>query len=119
MSHYASFDEKQVQAALDTLKAHHDHIAQAANFAHPAEAHLEAIGELSVSAGCIKVTVEDGQICLQIPVIGKKCINVSKLLPNGTAAEACLHICGIFPPGAKVTLSVAGHVMLTKVFGKC
>ena len=37
------------------------------------------------------------------------------------AAQACLDICTTWkiPTGVKITISIAGHVVLTKVIGKC
>lgn len=79
-----------------------------------------AEGGLKVSAQCISVTVQNGQVCLNLPLgIGSVCLPVPTWVPNGTAAQACLDICtkwGI-PCGVEVTVSVAGQQVVQKGFG--
>lgn len=70
---------------------------------------------------CVSVTVNNGQVCLNVPVAGSVCIPVPASFPNGTAAQACIDLCKRFgiPCGAKVTVSVLGQVIATKGFGCC
>ncbi len=121
MTTYHEFDEVKVREALDAIKANGD-LAEATYARDLAEggAHF-AEEEYSVLAQCISVTIENHKICLNLPVVGKKCITIPINLPNGTAAQACLSICTHWriPTGVKVTVSVAGHVVVTKTFGKC
>lgn len=117
MTTYHEFDKHKVDAAIATIKAHGElaHGFAAADAAHPYVGN-----EVSVFAQCIDVVVAGGKICLKIPIFGNVCLPIPTPFPDGTAASACLSICGSFiPTGVKVTVSIAGHVVLTKVFGKC
>lgn len=119
MATFHSFDDKAIEAALDAARAHYEAPAIEAN-----RRELNPIddGHLRVAAQCISVTVEDGKVCLNLPLgIGKFCFNIPSIIPNGTAAQACLDICTTWgiPTGVKVTISVAGKVILEKSFGKC
>ena len=119
MATYHKFDESAVKAALEAAKNHYDH---AAIQAQGANASISDDGHLAFGAHCISVEVEDGKICLELPVgIGKVCLPIPKIIPNGTAAEACLTICthwGI-PTGVSVTVSALGKVIVKKSFGSC
>jgi hypothetical protein len=116
---YHEFDPQAIQHALDAAKAHNEHLGfTGAN----ANMSLAAGGEFSISAQCISVTTADHKICLNLPLhIGRVCLPLPVSVPNGTAAQACLSICTTFgiPTGVKVTVSVAGHIVITKSFGKC
>lgn len=111
-----SFDDKKIALAIEAAKLHADTVNTASQSGDP----VLADGALTVSGGCISVTVKDGEVCLKLPLgIGKKCLPVPAWIPNGTAAEACLHICtkwGI-PCGVEVTVSVAGAQIVKKGFG--
>ncbi len=119
MAKVHEFSAEAVQRAIDTAKAHqdlHQDLLGANQLSHA------SAGELSVRAECISVTVDDGKICLNLPLgIGKYCLPVPTIFPNGTAAQACLDICTRFgvPTGVKVTVSIAGNVIFTKSFGLC
>ncbi|GGX64075.1 hypothetical protein GCM10007385_36610 [Tateyamaria omphalii] len=110
------FDNDAVAAALEAARAH---------YADKADAMAESVtedGHLAMAAGCISVTVENGKVCINLPLgFGKYCFPIPSIIPNGTAAEACLHICTTWgiPTGVKVTISVAGKVIVSKSFGKC
>jgi hypothetical protein len=74
----------------------------------------------AAAGACISVTVNNGQVCLNIPIYGSVCISVPSWVPNGTAAEACIDICSKFLPcGVKVTLTVAGVVVASQSWGCC
>ena len=119
MAQYHSFDDKAIASALEAAANHYDHTKLRAQ---GLAGGLADDGHISLDAACISVTVEDGKICLNLPLgIGKVCLPIPSIFPNGTAAEACLHICTTWglPTGVKVTVSIAGKVIVQKSFGKC
>lgn len=118
MATYHSFDEKAVASALEAARNQYNPAELAAK---GAKADLADDGHLRIGAQCISVTVEDGKICLNLPIVGKHCLPIPSIIPNGTAAEACLSFCTKFgiPVGVRVTVSVAGNVIITKSFGAC
>lgn len=68
------------------------------------------------------MVVDGGKICLELPLgLGRFCFPIPPVFPNGTAAQACLSICTTWgiPTGVRVTVSIAGNVILEKTFGKC
>ncbi|GIX17867.1 MAG: hypothetical protein KatS3mg119_2053 [Rhodothalassiaceae bacterium] len=78
-----SFDERRIQEALDTARAHHEKLALEVS---PAGLPQDT-GELAVSAGCVSITVENNQVCLNLPLgIGHYCLPIPVSIPNGTAA---------------------------------
>lgn len=118
MADYPSFDQAKVDAAMAAIKAHAsaDGLNASADdgFAHA------AAGEFSVFAGCVTVTIDNGQVCLRLPdPFGSICIPI----PGGFSgqAQACLDICSTFgiPHGVKITISINGQVIVTKVVGIC
>ena len=116
---YHEFDSKAIEGALAAVRAHNDTEGMVAS-----GGKLSALagGEFMVSGGCISVTVGNHKICLNLPLkIGKICIPIPLSVPNGTAAQACLHICTFFgiPTGVRVTISALGHVIVRKTFGRC
>jgi hypothetical protein len=116
---YAEFDTAAIDAALKAAQQHNTHMGVTA-FDHTMD--LSMGGEMSISAQCISVTTQNHAICIDLPFkLGKKCLPIPFSFPDGTAAQACLSICTTWgiPTGVKVTVSIAGHVVLTKSFGKC
>jgi hypothetical protein len=114
-----SFDQKKIAAVLEAARSQYDSdmLAAQADKINPYDD-----GHLSLLAECISVTVENGKICLNLPLgIGKYCLPVPSIIPNGTAAEACISICTTWgiPTGVRVTVSVAGKVIISKTFLKC
>lgn len=119
MATFHEFDQKAVDAALEAARAHYD---QDALKSRAEGGVLADDGHLSLAASCIAVTVENGKVCLSLPLgIGKVCLPIPSIIPNGTAAEACLSICTTWgiPTGVRVTISVLGKVVVQKSFGKC
>lgn len=119
MATYHSFDEAAINAALEASRGHYDAGDLAAQ---GLKGSIADDGGLHIAAGCISVTVENGKICLNLPLgIGKVCLPIPSIIPNGTAAQACLSFCTRFgiPVGVKVTVSVAGIVVVQKSFGLC
>lgn len=115
-SNYPSFSSEAINQALEAAQRHsRERMPAAAN----AETALED-GTLKISAQCISVTVQNGQVCLNLPLgLGSVCLPIPAIFPNGTAAQACLDICtkwGI-PCGVEVTVSIAGHVIVAKNYG--
>lgn len=110
------FDAKKIEQALETAQRHND--ALRATVKGKTVALTD--GALGISGGCISVTVQNGQVCLNLPLgIGSVCLPVPSWIPNGTAAQACINICtkwGI-PCGVEVTVSVAGQQIIQKGFG--
>jgi len=79
-------------------------------------------GRLEMLANCISVDVKDGQVCLNLPLgFGGVCLPIPDVFPNGTAAQACLHICSKWgvPRGVRATVSIAGQLIVDKKYGKC
>lgn len=119
MATYHSFDEQKINEALQSVQDHH---AEMKLDSVNATTDISAISHAQIAGGCISVTVENGKICLNLPLgIGKVCLPIPSSIPNGTAAQACLHICttGPFPTGVKVTVTVAGITVVSKSFGRC
>ncbi len=111
-----NFDDKSIEAALEAARGHYKGNIDASAVSPGEDGHL------ALAAGCISVTVENGKVCLNLPLgFGKYCFPIPKIIPDGTAAEACLHICTTWgiPTGVRVTISVAGKVIVSKSFGKC
>jgi hypothetical protein len=127
-TNYQAFDEKAINDAIASVKAQPDPSGAAAApvaaaaAAAPAKLKLPDSGQLFLAAQCISVTVNNKQICLNLPLgIGKVCLPVPSWVPNGTAAEACIGICTTWkvPTGVKLTVTVAGKVIIQKTWGKC
>lgn len=119
MSEINSFSEESVQQALAAAKAHNEATGLAATHTNLS---LSSGGEYSVLAQCISVTVNNHQVCINLPLgIGHVCLPLPISIPSGTVAQACLSICTTWgiPTGVKVTVSALGHVIVTKTFGKC
>ena len=119
MATFHSFDDRAIAAAMEAAASMYDDQALAAK---SREIDPFDDGHISIAAGCISVTVENGKICLNLPLgIGKFCLPIPSIIPNGTAAEACVSLCYTWkiPTGVRVTISVAGKVIITKTFLKC
>ncbi|MDN2579334.1 hypothetical protein [Aquibium sp. ELW1220] len=119
MASYPEFDSRQIQAALDAAREMHD--VASLQRAGP-ETAVPDDGHIQIAGGCISVTVSGGKVCLNLPLgIGSVCLPVPAFVPNGTVAQACIHICTTFgiPTGVTLTVSVAGNMIVQKSFGKC
>ena len=115
---HPSFDSKAIEHAIETAQRH--------GKAVQAKAGGHAIGtdngELKVSAQCISVTVQNGQVCLNLPLgLGSICLPVPSWVPNGASVQACLDICTVWgvPCGVEVTVSFNGQRIIQKGFGCC
>jgi hypothetical protein len=118
---FYEFDQSAVDAALEVARRRHDNHAAAKNLT--AQSALPAGGgHVAVAAQCISVTVENNQVCINLPLgLGKHCLPLPVSIPNGTAAEACLDVCTKFgiPTGVKVSIKVAGSTVISETFGIC
>lgn len=118
MATYHEFDQKAIASALQAASEFHDR----EKLAKSNELNAFDDGHLSLAAGCISVTVDGGKICLNLPLgIGKICVPIPPIFPDGTAAQACIHICTTWgiPTGVRLTVSIAGQQIVNKTFGKC
>lgn len=116
---YHEFDQKAIDSALEAVQRHYEpgYLAEPANTILPIDD-----GHLHIAAGCISVTVGNGKICLNLPLgIGKYCLPIPSIFPDGTAAQACISLCTTWgiPTGVRITISVAGKVIIEKTFLKC
>lgn len=119
MENYPGFDQEKIDHALEAANRHNDTVGLRTSDGSP---NIMGGGEYSALAECISVTVKNNKICLNLPLgIGSVCIPIPLSVPDGTAAQACLHICTTWgiPTGVKVTVSVAGVQIVSKTFGKC
>jgi len=124
-SNYPSFDQKAITEALEAGQRHGKNL-RAVSDAGAAGGAGQSItldnGELKLSAQCISVSVNNGQVCLNLPLgIGSICIPVPSWIPSGATVQACLDICtkwGI-PCGVEVTGSFNGTRIFQKGFGCC
>jgi len=55
------------------------------------------------SVACVTGSVENGSICVNLPMVGKKCVAVGTHVADGASASVCLE--QVFP------LKVCAHVM--------
>jgi hypothetical protein len=121
-TNYHAFDEKALNEAIASVQT----LGEAHGFAEAGGqplANLAESGEMFLAAQCISVTVNNHQVCLNLPKpISKSiCLPIPKFIPNGAKLEACIGICYIWkiPSGVKVTVSFNGKVIVQKSWGKC
>jgi len=116
MADTPSFDSKRIQNALDAAaKTHNERETNSSALSF-------ATSDISISGGCISVTIKEGKVCVQLPLgLGNHCVSLPVQFPDGTVANACIHICTKFgiPTGARLTVSVAGEQVYSESFGKC
>ena len=121
---YHEFDDQAVTEAIATARASHQESTGAPVDSAAAEApvSLSDSGALEIAAQCITVTVANKKICVRLPLgIGNVCLPVPGFVPNGQAAQACISLCTTWgiPTGVRITVTVAGQVIIRKTFGKC
>jgi hypothetical protein len=119
MATFHEFDEKAIASVLDAARSLYDQkkLEESSRTINPIDD-----GHIRFAAQCISVTVDNGRICLNLPLgIGKFCLPIPSIFPNGTAAQACIDVCTTWgiPTGVRVTVSVAGKVIVEKTFLKC
>ena len=116
---YHEFDTKAVDEALSAANEHNEGFAVTAA---DSSMTLAGCGEFEVRAQCLSLVIQNHRVCLRLPLgIGNICLPIPVGIPNGTAAQACLSICTTwgFPTGLRVSVSVAGHTVIRKTFGRC
>lgn len=124
---YHEFDEQAVTEAIAAARESHLESTGAtaegaAAVAAEAPANLSDSGALEIAAQCITVTVANRKICISLPLgIGRVCLPVPGFVPNGKVAQACISLCTKFgiPTGVRITVTVAGQVIIRKTFGRC
>jgi hypothetical protein len=123
MPTYAKFDQDKIDAALEAARQHagpaeNAGLLKAANLSN---VDMHAATEFSISGGCVTVTVENGRICVDLPLVGQYCLPVPSWIPSGAELQACVSICTTWgiPTGVKLTVSFNGSVIFTKTFLKC
>lgn len=113
---HPQFSSKAIDQALEAAQRHSENLHAGSS---GRDIGLDD-GSLKLGAQCISVTVQNEQVCLNLPLgIGSVCLPVPSWVPNGTACQACLEICfkwGI-PCGVQVTVSLAGQIIVQKSFG--
>jgi hypothetical protein len=123
MADYASFDQEKIDAALETARLHHEsfNVGTRLTANDLSKVDVHAAGEFSISGGCITVSVNNGKICLNLPIVGQYCLPVPSWIPSGAQLQACVSICTTFgiPTGVKLTVSFNGQIIFTKTFLKC
>lgn len=115
---YPEFDSNAIEQAIATAQRHSDNVQTKAG-GHQIGTDN---GELKVSAQCIGVTVNNGQVCLNLPLgLGSICLPVPSWVPSGATVQACLDICTVWgiPCGVEVTVSFNGQRIIQKGFGCC
>ena len=74
---------------------------------------------------CVSATYENGKICVNFPVVGDICFDVSLPIPEGTSVKVCMESCGFkfgIPPfkGIKATVYLGDDELYTGViWGTC
>jgi hypothetical protein len=70
---------------------------------------------------CATATVDNGQACINVPVLGQKCISGVPAMFNGQSAKLCASICThhLKPIGACVTATVGSTQIGQHCFGSC
>ncbi len=114
---YYEFDDKKIQDALDAAKNHFSEVDAAT-----VDLSKTHVSDIEIAGGCISVTVENNKVCINLPLgFGKHCLPIPVSIPDGTAGEACIHICTTWgiPTGLKVTVKVGGVTVVSQTFGKC
>lgn len=127
MATYHEFSTEAFDNALEAAKRHNEQMSMDAksltadSVGGATGGAFAAGGEFLVRSECISVTVDNGQVCLNLPIVGSVCLPIPLPVPSGTAAQACLDVCTTWgiPTGVKVTISVLGQVVVQKTFGKC
>ena len=79
------------------------------------------VNNISPSAWCIGARVQNGRVCVTLPVVGERCITLPISLPNFTLIRACISACTHYwvPTGACVSLTGPGGLNFRRCFGWC
>jgi hypothetical protein len=66
---------------------------------------------------CIQIAVQDGELCLKLPVVGDVCVDIPDFIPDGTVVEACMVLS--FPACVTLTVKALGQTVVNQEFGIC
>jgi hypothetical protein len=77
--------------------------------------------ETAMISGCLSAEYNPAtnQICLNLPIVGSKCVTSPVTIPIGGQLQACYQTCGIFPTGVRVTIRLNGSEIYSTSFGRC
>lgn len=76
-------------------------------------------------SACVSAKYENGEICVNFPIVGNICFKVSLPIPNGTSVKVCMQTCGFkigIPPfdGIKATVYADDKELWSGViYGSC
>ncbi|QTD37023.1 hypothetical protein JL193_12945 [Polaribacter batillariae] len=76
-------------------------------------------------SACVGAKYENGRICVNFPIIGEICFNVSLNIPIGASVNVCMETCGFrfgVPPfkGIKATVYFQNNAIWSGViWGSC
>ena len=74
---------------------------------------------------CVSATYQNDQICVNFPIVGDFCFDVSLPIPEGSAVKVCMETCGFrigLPPfkGIKASVYVGDDELYSgTVWGVC
>lgn len=118
---YESFDQEEIQATLEAVHSQYNTDALMASAISADQPIATENAELEIAAAsCISVTVQNGRICLKLPLgIGQVCVPVPAFVPSGSVAQACLKIKTFWgiPRGVRVTVHVGGQEIISQYWG--
>lgn len=118
MPTYSQFSRDAVERAHAAARSHGEALQKlSTDTLQPA-----GVVALSLAAECVTASVEDGKVCVELPLgLGKHCLPITIPLPVDAKVEVCLDICYTWhiPTGVKVTVSFQGRILVTQTFGKC
>lgn len=127
------FSEEAIKDAIESAKATHSDATAAAQGADIQGTDAQRLGfnfsqgggmqegTMEIMAQCINVTTANRQICISLPVVGRRCLRLPVNIPNGSIGRACLSICTKFgiPTGVKVSVTIGGVTVIRQSFGAC
>lgn len=115
MNNYPTFSEEAANSAIESAQQHHNGVVATSK-----NVNVNVMsGELLMLSECLSVTINDGKVCVNLPLgIGSVCLPIP-IAYDGNVAEACISITTTFgiPTGVKLTISVGGKIILEKTFG--
>lgn len=71
---------------------------------------------------CVKASIQNGQICFDLPYFGRQCVSIPAgiPIPDLGSLKACAATCGSFvPTGAKVTIYYNDMALFSYSIGFC
>lgn len=84
-----SFSEDRINSVIRAIEKDNSLVGRVGQLDLGASSDAEYV----MLAECISVNVEDGKVCLRLPLgIGKECLDIPDWIPDGEAARACISI---------------------------